>query len=92
MKTTDYKVAHQELIKQKLKGSHYLERLPLKIAKRNKIIPFLCRCELRFENCKFVAYRTVHSRFGNKWTCDACAKELCIESDIFIHSNLNWRM
>ena len=92
LKTLDFKVAHQERMKSRLKGAHYLERIPGGTAYRAKIIPMLRICEVRLITCKDLAYRKVHSRFGNKWTCDSCAKELCIESDFFILANLSWRI
>ena len=92
LKTTDFKIALQEQIKLRLKGTHYLERLPGGTALRDRIIPLLRICEVRLITCSDLAYRKVYSRFGNKWTCDSCAKELCIESDFFILANLNRRI
>lgn len=91
-KTTDFKIALQEQMKSRLKGTHYLERLPGRTAFRARIIPMLRICEVRLITCNDLAYRKVHSRFGNKWTCDSCAKELCIESDFYILANLSWRI
>ena len=57
--------------------------------KRGKIKTSTLRvCEigskLRNEDCWGHAYRRVHTRFGNKWTCDNCSKKIAIENE------LNW--
>ena len=39
---------------------------------------------LRNEDCRGHAYRRVHTRFGNKWTCDDCSMKIALENE------LNW--
>ena len=50
-----------------------------------KIKPKIRLCEIgsRINNpeCNILAYRKFISRYGNKWTCDSCAREICLESE-----------
>jgi hypothetical protein len=55
-------------------------------AKRIKINTDTVRvCEIghRIDNkrCNGLAYRKVHSRFGDKWTCNNCAVFICRQNE-----------
>ena len=45
------------------------------------------RCSIRLDNCSGKAYRLVHSRYGRRWTCDNCARQMCEESNEFIKTH-----
>ena len=47
--------------------------------------------KLRNKNCKGIAYRRVHTRFGNKWTCDNCAKMIVRDNENLTNQTLDRR-
>ena len=47
--------------------------------------------KLRNKDCKGIAYRRVHTRFGNKWTCDNCAKRITQDNENLTNQILDRR-
>jgi len=47
--------------------------------------------KLKNKNCKDIAYRKIHTRFGNKWTCDNCAKKITQDNENLINQTLDRR-
>lgn len=66
--------------------------LPPTSAIRVKIVPKIRFCEIRKSNCQGNAYRKVKSRYGDRWTCDNCARDICKESENnwFFYPSREW--
>jgi len=47
--------------------------------------------KLKNKNCKGIAYRKVHTRYGDKWTCDNCAQMIVQDNENLINQTLDHR-
>ena len=39
--------------------------------------------KLKNKNCDGISYRKVHTRFGDKWTCDNCSRKIVRDNETF---------
>jgi hypothetical protein len=87
VKTSNYKEHHLAHMRQKYRDTHYMNKIG-RNGNWQQIQPMLHTCEIRFDSCVGIAYRKVSSRLGDRWTCDGCAKELCLESEEYFLNHL----